>query len=330
MTREQEFISHYKRFHDYMDKSSVLLYLYPNAHQKEVFRSWVESVPREIDCIIECLNVTDPRVLRILKEWETPCKNRDLAHEIVDQNVQCHFVADITYLFWRYADVVHHLRAEYDSRESNVLLEQTIVTSCTAYECFLKEMIAWILGHNRECARRFLGSIGKPIKDLGKYDFDPLSHVTAIYHDTRGNKIMPVFPDVVDFYHDTLKITLFDDADHQKDVERIFQIRHCIVHNAGKPDEQWRRKEKSESFRMDLESVEGYFKTIHDALHQASSAIYKAMGLDDKLAPWTYEGDVMVCKLSEIEERNPLILENLGHKAESPNKPDTGDGAKRD
>jgi hypothetical protein len=122
MRMEDEFVEHYKRFHDYMAKARVLLDLYPTQSQKRVFRSWVDSVPRETDCIIKCLKISDPRVIRILREWETPCRNRALAHEIVDQNAQCHFVADIAYLFWRYSDIVHHLRIERDSRKRGVRL----------------------------------------------------------------------------------------------------------------------------------------------------------------------------------------------------------------
>jgi hypothetical protein len=207
-------------------------------------------------------------------------------------------------------------------RESPVLLEQSIVASCTAYECFLKEMIPWVLGHDEQCARRFLGSMGRPIKELGKYDFEPLPHVAAIYQDTFGKKLMPVFPDVVDFYRETLKIELFDDEDDQREVEEVFQIRHCIVHNAGKPDDQWRQKNPGKRFRMGRAAVWKYGHTVHSALHGASVAIYKALGLDEKLAPWSYEGEVLVCKLSEMEENGAVVSEELDHKpTRAPTRP---------
>ena len=319
MTIEQAFITHYKRFHDYMDKSNVLLGLYPTAHEKKIFESWKKCVPREVDCIIRCLNIKDSRILKVMKEWETPCQNRKLVDEIVDQNVQCHFVADITYLFWRYADVVGHLREQFSLRESKVLLEQTIVSACTAYECFLKELIPWILANNSDCARKFLGSVNRPIKELGKYDFDPLANVALVYEDIYGKKLMPVFPDVFEFYRDILKINILDDEKYRKHLEIIFQMRHCIIHNAGKPDEEWTRKTKNAPFRIDWGSVRTCFKKIHNALHCASMAIYKAMCLDETLAPWTREGGVLVCRIDEIEKASLCGSGDIAHKTIPPN-----------
>jgi len=302
VTLELEFIGHYKRFHDYMDKSHALLGLYPSEREKDAFLSWQESVPREVDCIIKCFKIEDDRILKVFREWESPCQNYDLVSEIIDKEVPCHIVADITYLFWRYSDVVRHLREKYQLRENDVLLEQTIVTSCTAYECFLKEMIPWILKNNPEIAKRFLGKLNKPIKDLGKYNFDPYSNVEFLYEDVYGKKLMPVFPDIHDFYRDILKINILEESKNRELLENIFQARHCIVHNAGKPDDAWIRKTNNAPFPKDLKAVKEAFVKIHDALHDASTAIYKAMKLNEISAPWRKEGDYMVCKIDEIEK----------------------------
>lgn len=191
----------------------------------------------------------DDRVKKIFDNWEKVILSEELTIEEKDEKInEIWDISDqaasdldalqclILKIYNKYADSIYLIDdVVIDNWGKKVLLEQSIVTACTGLECYLYEMIPWILKNNKDASKRFLGSIGKPIKNLGKYDFQPLENVSKIFRDKYKNKHFPVFPDMKEFYHDKFEIELF--GENEEDFKEIFQVRHCIVHNAGKPDD---------------------------------------------------------------------------------------------
>jgi hypothetical protein len=287
MSLEEEFEAHYARFHEYMSRSQVLLNLYPKRNEMNTVKTWVDSVPTSNECIIELLGIEDRKVIEVFENWRNPSETSAAAEEILEKQVGGHLIADIAYLFWKYCDVVDHVTALMKGLRNRVLLEQALVCACTAYECFSREMIPWILRNDRESAKRFLGSLTKPVKELGKYDFDPIKNVDKIFSELYEKRFMPVFPDVMDFYNATLRIELFRSKRGRKYMEKIFQMRHCIVHNEGKPDERWKRTTRNAQFRIDRRTVARYCVKVHEKLHDAAWQIFEHMDLDMDKSPWT-------------------------------------------
>lgn len=284
MTIEKEFRSHYKRFHEYMSKSQSLWNLHPGRKGVNSMKSWIEAVPTANECIISLLDIKDKRIIKVFKNWENPSETADLAKEIQVKEIGGHLVADVTYLFWKYCHVVKRVETMLGDLSSNVLLEQAIVSACTAYECYLKEMIPWILRNHKNSGKRFLGTINKPIKDLGKYDFDPMKNVDKIYLEIYGKRNMPVFPDLVMFYGDIIGIALFRSKRDRDYLEKIFQMRHCIVHNEGKPDDKWKKLTNNARFRIDPRTTHRYCIKVDEKLHDAAWDISDLLKIDREKA----------------------------------------------
>jgi hypothetical protein len=287
---DKEFAENYAKFHDYMSKSTALRMLYPGKKGLKAMKSWVNRVPDANNCIIKGLGIKDQKILEIFEKWNNPKETASLAWEVTKNDIGGHLISDITYMYWKYCDVVSYIKTHMKEMSNKVLLEQAIVTACTSYEIYLKEMIPWILKNHEESTKRFLGKLTKPIKDLGKYNFDLLGNVDDVYLELYGSKMMPVFPDLEEFYKDNFQIQLYSSKKEKIFVEKIFQVRHCIVHNAGKPDEQWRRKTGNAKFRIDEYVTERYCIKIHEKLHDAAYSIFKLLELPDEKAPWYEHG----------------------------------------
>ncbi len=281
MSLESEFADTFVTFHHNIDKALTLLELYPNAQERRAFASFEKAVPNTKDCFIALLKDKDPRILKVFRWWRSPEKTADLAEEIFKKEIGGHLAADLTYTFWKYADVVRILRVWQRKFSKKVVLEQSIVAACTAYESFLREMIPWVLKNNKESARRFLGRVGKvSVMELGKYDFDPMTNAHRIFAEEYENPLFPVFPKVVEFFRDVIPIKMFSGKREERYVEKIFQVRHCIVHNAGKPDERWNAKTGGAKFRIDLRNSSNYVGRIDFKLHETAYALLDYLGLD--------------------------------------------------
>lgn len=289
MTLESEFKEHWDTFHENMRKAHTLLHLYPNKQSREALASYESAVPDMNECFIKLLKIKDKRILRIFRQWRSTDKTREIAEEIAEKEVGGHLAADLTYTFWKYADVVRVLRKVQKYMEQRILLEQAIVASCTAFECFLKSMIPWVLKNHNESAKRYLGTVALPTKELGKFDFDPTGNVDKVFLHGYRNRLFPVFPDVVEFYKQVLGVDLFWSKREKQYVKKIFEVRHCIVHNAGKPDARWRRRTKGAKFTLDLYHTRKYVLKIHTKLHDTGALIFKLLGLDLEKAPFTAE-----------------------------------------
>lgn len=283
---EKEFEEHYWRFHHYMDKSKALYNLYFGEHNIRTLKNNYNAVPTLNDCLIKLLEIKDKRILEVFNEWKDPRKTAELAREIEKKFIGGHLTADITYTFWKYADLASILKESADSMNNKVLLEQAIVTACTAYECFLKEMIPWILKNNKKVAKRFLGGIDKPIKTLGKYDFDVLGNSDKLYLEFYADKLFPLFPDVYKFYKEIFGINPFYSEREKGYVELIFQVRHCIVHNEGKPDKKWLQKTRKKKLTINNITTKKYCIKLHEKLHDIAYQIFMYMKLDPSKAPW--------------------------------------------
>ena len=286
MTRETEFAKHYKRFHENIGKSRLLLGIHPEPADLKAYGQAVKAVPQMNDCFVQLLHIADKRLLRVLNGWKDPEKVMKLARAISDQRIGGHLTADVVWTFWKYSHVVSLLSNLQKNLDEAVLLEQAIVTSCTALESFLKEMIPWVLKNHSDSARRYLGSLNRPIKELGKYGFDPMGRVDEIYRDETINKQLPVFPDLVEFYEGIIKVRPFETGKQRDFIAKVFEVRHCIVHNAGRPDARWRTKMKGAEFPQGQRFAERAVLAIDDRLHDVSVSIYKALSMDLSEAPF--------------------------------------------
>lgn len=286
MSVESEFEEHWNTFHKNMQKAQTLLRLYPGRRERKAFASHEGAVPVLNDCFIKLLKVKDERLLRIFDKWKSTNETGELAEEIERKRIGGHLAADVTYTFWKYADVVRIFRMYQRDMKQKVLLEQAVMASCTAYECFLKRMIPWILSNHEESAKRYLGTIGLPMKELGKFDFDPMGNVDRVFLHEYRNRLFPVFPEVVKFYKDIFGIDLFWSKREAKYVDKIFAVRHCIVHSAGKPDQRWKKRTRGAKYVVDLRHAGRYVLKVHTKLHDTGVLVYDLLGLDLKKAPF--------------------------------------------
>ncbi len=284
MTLENEFKEHYDRFHVYAEKSNALFFLYLDKKSRGAIESWVKSVPMCNTCFIKLLKIKDKRIIRVFKKWKSPDETAKDAHKILKRRIGGHLVSELTYTFWKYADIANQINKWKDSLTNRVLLEQSIVTMCSAFECYLKELIPWILKNNEESARRFLGGLNEPTKSLGRYKFEPLKHINKIYIDI--NKQSHVFDDLMTQYKEYFNIPIFFTKREEEYVRKIYQVRHCIVHNESKPDAKWRALTKGAKFEIDRNTTWKYIIKIHEKMHDVSSQVFDYMKLNKKYYPW--------------------------------------------
>lgn len=312
MTLEDEFNKSYKKFHDDMDKSKTLFDLYMGKSYRSDISTWYSSAPIEPERIIKPLKITNPEVLKLYEDWKNPRKSYDSFKKVSSGVIKTGKppIQEISYVYYKCSMLAKILRDLEESLTKKVLLEQAIVTSCTAYECYLKEQIPWLLKYNEDSARRFLGALNKPIKEAGKYNFDLMGNVDKIYKGEFENKLMPVFPDVLTFYNDVFKIKLFKNKKEKKYVEKIFQMRHCIIHNGGKPDSKWRQKTKGAKYILNKDICWKYITKIHLKLHDIAHQIAVLLDLDmNKIWP---EVDVDAPKdlLLALEQETAIIYDD--------------------
>lgn len=284
MTLEKEFGKHYDRFHFYAEKSKLLFDLY--VDKKRVIMSWIEAVPECKDCFVKLLDVKNKKILNVFENWKTPEKTLKNIKEIYKKRIGSHLIADVTYVFWKQAYLAKVLKNKLDSLTNKALLEQAIVTMCSAYECYLKELVPWVLKNDENSAKRFLGQLDLPTKALGKYRFEPLKHVHKIYFETNRNKQLPVFDEMLTQYKNHFNISLFFSKQEEDYVRKIFQVRNCVVHNQSKPDAKWYALTNGEKFVIDKNLTWEYMIKLHEKMHDVSSQIFKYLNLEKKHAPW--------------------------------------------
>lgn len=284
MPLEDEFEKHYTRFHVYADKSKALFDPYISRKNRKALDSWIKNVPSCKDCFINLLKIKNKKILRVLNKWKTPTKTTKDVEEILKKKIGGHLVADLTYVFWKQAYLAGKIKNMKDSLTNKVLLEQAIVTICTAYECYLKELVPWMLKNSENAAIRFLGELDNPIKSLGKYKFEPLKNIDKIYLNQK--KQQPIFDELLTQYKNYFNIPLFFTKQEENYVKKIYWVRHCIVHNEGKPDAKWRTLTKGAKFEISENTTWKYMTKLHEKMHDVSSQVFNYMKLDRKHAPW--------------------------------------------
>ncbi len=255
-----------------------------------VIQSYYNAVPVLNDCFISLLNIKDEEILKIFNEWEDPSSTAKLAMKIErsakKKKKHEHLIADLVYTFWKYSDIAVRLNDMSRSLSNKVILEQSIVAACTSYECYLKDMIPWILKNNKKAAKKFLGNISDPIKTAGKYGFDLLGNVDKIFLDIYGGKTFPIFPNLEEFYKKYFGISLFFTNKEKSHIEEIFEIRHCIVHNEGKPDKKFTQKTGKKKMIINYSTTRKHCVKIHEKLHDAAYQIFVYMKLNEEKSPW--------------------------------------------
>jgi len=232
------------------------------------------------------LRIKDERILRVFNEWEETDKTATIPEAIFETRIGGPLVSSLAFTYCKYANMVGIFRGIREAIQQKVLLEQAIVASCSAYERCLKDMIPWVLKNHKPAAKAFLGSLTRQVKELGRFDFDPFGNVDAIFLEEDQHKKFPVFPEVVDFYRDVLGLDLFPSDQAADGMKLIFEVRNCIVHNAGRPDVQWRRRTNDAEFSTDLSHTTGYVSEVHTRLDDAGVLVFSLVGLDSNQAPF--------------------------------------------
>lgn len=292
MSVENEFAQHWVTFHANMDSARSLLGLYPDESVQHVFESNKAATADFNEDLVRLLQIKDERILRIFHEWEHPDETGSAADAILEKRIGGSLLSILTYTYWKYCDVVSLFGAVLDRIRQQVLLDQAIVASCTAYERILKDLIPWVLKNHEPAAKAYLGTLNRPVKSLGRFDFDALRNVDAIFLNEPQGALFPVFPDVVDFYNRTLGVNLFPSTERAREINGIFNVRNCIVHNAGKPDEWWVRRAGGAEYNTDLTHTRKYVADLHAELHNAGIAVFRLLDLDlDKARFLTAECD---------------------------------------
>lgn len=285
MSLDGEFKSRWVAFHKDLDRAQTLMGLYPDDALRKVFKNNEEATPDLNEDFIRLLQITDERILRVFREWRRPGKTGRVADEIFNKHIGGPLVSALVYTYWKYADVVRILGAVLDGIQKQVLLDQAIVAGCTAYERFLKDMIPWVLKNHPPAAKAYLGTMSKQVKELGKFDFEPMKNVDAVFLEDHPSGRFPL-REVVEFYSNTLKLGLYPTEQEAAEIQRIFEVRNAIVHSAGRADDLWRTRTRGAELKTDRNQTREALARIDAAVHYGGARIFELLNLDDKKAPF--------------------------------------------
>ncbi len=153
------------------------------------------------------------------------------------------------------------------------ILDHSLVAMCTAYECYVKDCFAWSLVNFRNYGRKYVSTLSTPVKEMAKYEYDPLKNAGNIFSDKEG-QAFKLFDNGKKLFRDVLEFDLFKDDKTEELLWKIFQTRHCIIHNGGKPDQLWRSKTKNSKFQKDAKTLRKYDRNVHNQFHELYVRLY--------------------------------------------------------
>ncbi len=156
---------------------------------------------------------------------------------------------------------------------NKVILEHSVIAMCTAYEIYCRDSLAWVLNNLPEYGKRYIGKSSIPLKELAKFGYDPLGKAGDIFFE-KECQAFKIFENGKKCYTEILGFELFEDKKTEKTAWKIFQTRHCIIHNGGKPDTRWKRKTGKKKLDLTPKTLMKYVEFIHDLFHTHYARLY--------------------------------------------------------
>lgn len=154
------------------------------------------------------------------------------------------------------------------------ILDHALVAMCTAYECYVKDCFCWSLNNIPLYARRYVSTLSTPVKEMARYEYDPLGKAGDIFSDREG-QAFKIFDNGKKLFREALEFEIFENTKKEELLWKIFQTRHCIIHNGGNPDTIWRLKTRNAKFRKDSKTLNTYADTLHDEFHFFYARLYR-------------------------------------------------------
>ncbi len=160
-----------------------------------------------------------------------------------------------------------------DSRSVSIL-DHALVAMCTAYECYVKDCFCWSLNNIPLYAQRYVSTLSTPVKEMARYEYDPLGKAGDIFLDREG-QAFKIFDNGKKLFREALEFEIFENTKKEELLWKIFQTRHCIIHNGGNPDTMWHLKTKNVKFRKDPKTLNRYIDALHDEFHFFYARLYR-------------------------------------------------------
>lgn len=277
MSLEKEFEELFKKSHDYLDKSNQLRLIYITKKERGIAKGYAEILLNEIH-LIEPLLKKYPNLKNSFK-YTIGSKRHDQASEMYNETIE-NPPKDITQdqictykILWEGVHISRALDVMSKLGYNISVLEQSLVAMCTAFECYCKDSTQWIIDNIPDYSKKYLGSLTMPTKELGKHDFEPLKNAGNIFNEKEG-KGFKIFDDGKKIYSDIIGFDLFENEKHEMTIWKIFQTRHCIIHNGGKPDLLWKQKTKGAKFKKDVATLNSYIEYLHEEYHSLFYRLY--------------------------------------------------------
>jgi hypothetical protein len=293
MSREKGFEDLFSKSHKYLEKGMVLRNVYVPKKIRSIAKGYPKSLMDEMH-LIEPLLKKYPHLEKSFK-YNYKSKSYQKAFNIFDE-IAKNPPKDIdveqlcTYnLLWSSIRISKLLDMQTENAYDTSILDQSLVAMCTAFECFARDIFEWILNNFPEYAKKYIGSLSIPIKAVGKYGFEPLKNSGHIFAENDG-KDFRIFENGKRLYREVIGFGLFRSEKNEMKLWKIFQTRHCIIHNGGNPDLTWKQKTKNAQFKKNVSTLVAYIDYLHDEFHILYYRLYIHF-FKDKPTYITIDGD---------------------------------------
>ena len=177
-------------------------------------------------------------------------------------------------VLWEAVDICKLLNDHLQKATRLSILDHALVAMCTAYECYAKDAFCSVLINIPSYAQRYVSTLSVPVKEMAKYHYNPLKQAGKIFTDREGQSFK-IFENGKKLFRDVLDFDLFESSDSEDILWKIFQTRHCIIHNGGKPDSLWRLKTKHSKFSKNATTLKSYISILHNEFHWFYFRLYK-------------------------------------------------------
>jgi len=268
ITAEKELDNLYGRIHKYLDRGHILMNLYVPKKVRGVVKTNKRTASAAIRFIEPALKL-HPELRKSFKYGRKTFKKAVAIYEKVLSAPPKDITKEQLMLYkviWESIHTSHLLDEITHQANYKAVLEQALVATCTAYECLVRDSFQWALNNVSGYAKKYISTQGMPIKELAKYDYKPLENAGTIFSDKEGTKFM-IFENGKKVYSDILQFKIFRNKKIENKLWRIFQTRHCIIHNGGKPDAIWKRNTRNSKFKTDITTLKRYIEILHNEFH---------------------------------------------------------------
>lgn len=279
MSIEKQFDKLFKDVHIYLEKGLVLRSIYTSKKHRGKIRHYTKTFLNDL-WLLKSFIKKYPIIKKSFEYSLESEKTSEKAYKIYSRIIAKppkdipHSELHIFKILWQGVNSSKQLDNLTKDAHNIIVLEQALVAMCTAYEIIIKETIQWTLNNFPEFSKRYIGSLSFPVKELGKYKFEPLKNAGSIFL-WREGKDFKIFDNGKKSYKEILKFDLFKNKRRENKLWKVLQTRHCIIHNAGKPDIKWKKKTKNAKFKKDAKILISYTNMLHTEFHEFYYRFYK-------------------------------------------------------